>query len=137
MRQSAAAGKMPTAARTAKAMQCLAQVLHRGLGPFLSQLLHGHSPVPCKADETRGFQSREAAAPAQVTSRDTGEEVRELPAAGTPAKEQVMEEEEEEVFSFLLLSSLLNKRATGSCFGNIFSDCQSGGDCSEGLCTGA
>lgn len=63
--------------------------------------------------------------------------MRELPAAGTPAKEQVMEEEEEEVFSFLLLSSLLNKRATGSCFGNIFSDCQSGGDCSEGLCTGA
>lgn len=45
--------------------------------------------------------------------------------------------EEEEEFSFLPLSSPLNKRGTGSCFENTFSDCQSSRDCSEGRCTDA
>lgn len=102
-----------------------------GLEPFLSQLLHGHSPVPRGADETTGFRSREAAAPAQVASRDMGEEVQGLPAARTRAEVQVMEEEKEEESSFLLVSS----PATSSCSGNIFSDCWSRRDCSEGLCT--
>lgn len=71
------------------------------------------------------MKGREAAAPAQVTSRDMGEEVQGLPAARTPTEEQVMEEEEES--SFLPLSSPLNKRATSSCSGNFSSDCQSSG----------
>lgn len=61
-----------------------------------------------------------------------------LLAARTSTEEQVMEEEEEEEEEFFLpLSSPLNERATRSCCGNIFSDCQSSRDCSEGLCNHA
>lgn len=59
--------------------QRLARVPQPRMEPFLGQLLRSHSPTPRTAGENRGFRSREAAAPARVTSRDVGVEVWGLP----------------------------------------------------------